>query len=157
MSKHTYVCLTDKERQELDRLIRTGTAPAKTHSHARILLLSDRSKGERRFDKDVAKAVLCSPGTVFNVRKRFLKEGLHAALYPKSGGGAPPKITGEVEAKLVMLACSAPPEGQSQWSLRLLGDALVELNLLESITEAAICKRLKKLHKTLAGSTMVHR
>ena len=157
MSKHTYVCLTDTERQELDRLIRTGKASAKTHNHARILLLSDRSQGERRFDKDVAKAVLCSPSTVYNVRKRFLTEGLHAALHPKSGGGPPPKITGEVEAKLIMLACSAPPEGQSQWSLRLLGDALVELNLLESITEAAICKRLKKLHKTLAGSTMVHR
>lgn len=157
MSKHTYVCLTDTERQELDRLIRTGKVSARTQCHARILLLSDRSRGQHNFDKDVAKAVLCSPGTVFNVRHRYLKEGLHAALHPKSGGGAPPKITGEVEAKLVMLACSAPPEGHSQWSLRLLGNALVELHLVDSITDAAICKRLKKLHKTLAGSTMVHR
>src|SRR5215212_10544194 len=157
MSKHTYVCLADTERQELDRLIRTGRVPARTQTHARILLLSDRSQGHHRIDREVAEAALCSPGTVFNVRKRFLKEGLHAALYAKHGPGAKPKITGEVEAKLVMLACSAPPEGHSQWSLRLLGDQLIELGLLDSITEAAICKRLKKLHKTLAGSTMVHR
>jgi hypothetical protein len=157
MSKHTFVCLTDNQRQELSQLIRAGIAPARTISHARILLLSDRSQGQHRFDKEVAEAALCSPGTVFNVRQRFLKEGLHAALYAKHGPGGKPKITGEVEAKLVMLACSAPPEGHSQWSLRLLGDQLIELGLLDSITEAAICKRLKKLHKTLAGSTMVHR
>jgi putative transposase len=145
MSKHTYVCLTDIERQELEQLIRTGNASARTHAHARILLLCDRSQGQRRIDAQVAEAVLCSTGTVFNVRKRFLTEGLHSALHAKSGGGAVPKITGEVEAKLVMLACSAPPEGHKQWTLRLLGDSLIELGLLESITEAAICKRLKKL------------
>jgi hypothetical protein len=128
MGKHTHIELTSEERTELEKLIRTGNAPARTHTRARILLLSDRSQGQKRTDQEVADAVLCCKNTVRNVRRRFLSGGLQAALYDKGWPGASPKFTGEVEAKLVMLACSEPPEGAARWTLRLLADKMVELH-----------------------------
>jgi hypothetical protein len=72
MGKHTHIELTSEERTELEKLIRTGNAPARTHTRARILLLSDRSQGQKRTDQEVADAVLCCKNTVRNVRRRFL-------------------------------------------------------------------------------------
>ena len=92
----------------------------------------------------MAEAVMVHKQTVYNVRKRFACEGLDSALYDKPRPGQPPKITGDVEAKLVVLACSDPPEGRVRWTLQLLADKLVELNLVESISAVAIHKRLKK-------------
>jgi Homeodomain-like domain len=81
---------------------------------------------------------------------------MEAALYDKPRPGRVPKITGDIEAKLTVLACSDPPEGHSRWTLQLLADKLVELNLVESISAVAIHKRLKKLSETLADKQLVH-
>jgi len=151
MSKHTHIELTPEQCTELERLIRTGDAPARTHTRARILLLSDRSQGQKRTDQEVADAALCSKRTVSNVRRRFLAGGLQAALYDKGWPGAPPKFTGEVEAKLTMLACSAPPEGAARWTLRLLANKMIELGYVDYISHVTVRELLKKTDSNLGG------
>ena len=88
--------------------------------------------------------MLTSVSTARRTRGRFLQEGLEAALGEKARPGRPPKITGEIEAKLTVLVCSQPPEGQARWTLRLLADRLVELGYVESISHMAVGNRLKK-------------
>jgi len=144
MGKHTDVALTEEQRTELEQLIRSGNAPARTNTRARILLLSDRSQGQKRTDQEVAEAVLCSKGTVINVRRRFLAGGLALALYDKGWPGAPPKFTGETEAQLTMLACSDPPEGAACWSLRLLAERMIELGYVDYISHVTVRELLKK-------------
>ena len=144
MGKHLTIHLSDLQRQHLDNLIRAGTAPARAQSRARILLLSDRSQGECRTDQAIADALRCSRGTIGNVRRRFLDQGLEAALTEKPPPGQAPKITGDIEAQLTVLACSDPPQGKARWTVRLLADKLVELGWLESISHVAVHQRLKK-------------
>jgi putative transposase len=144
MGQHTVIHLTPEQRQHLENLIHAGSAPARTQTKARILLLTDRSQGQRRTDAEIAQALLCSKGTIGSTRKRFAQDGMEAALYDKSRPGKAPKSTGEVEAQLVLLACSSPPSGQARWTLQLLADQLVLLGLLESISAVAVHERLKK-------------
>lgn len=144
MSQHLTIHLTDQQRQHLEKLIHAGCAPARTQTKARILLLTDRSQGQRCTHHAVAQTLRCSKGTIINTRKRFVQSGLEAALYDKPRPGKQPKITGEIEARLVTLACSDPPPGQARWTLQLLADHLVMLNLVESISRVAIYQRLKK-------------
>lgn len=144
MSKHIPLYLTTEQRNELETLIKSGSAPARVQTRARILLLGDRSQGEWRTDAQIAEALLCTAGTVLSIRHRFLQEGLQAALFEKPRPGATPKITGEVEAQITVLACSDPPEGHSRWTVRLLTSRVLELGLVESITPPTIWERLKK-------------
>jgi len=143
MGKHTHIERTREERTELEKRIRTGNAPARTHTRARILLLSDRSQDQKRTDQEGADAVLCRKSTVRNVRRRFLSGGLQAALSDKGWLGAPPKCTGEGEAKVVMFACSEPPEGAARWTVRLLADKMVELPYVDSISHVTVGEILK--------------
>jgi transposase len=136
--------LTDEERTHLENLIRSGSAPARVQTRARILLLSDCTRQDHRSDRQVAEALLVSAPTVLRIRRKFVLHGVESALYDKPRPGRAPKITGEVEAKLTLLACSNPPEGRSRWTLKLLADQLVELGLVDSISDVAIHKRLKK-------------
>jgi transposase len=151
MGKHRPIELSAEERQQLEQLIRTGSTPARTHTRARILLLSNRSQGQKRSDADVASSLLCSIGTVRNVRRRFLSEGLQAALYDKPRPGQKPKVTGDVEARLTMLACSQPPKGHARWTLRLLADRMVELGYIESVSHVTVGEVLKKTHSSPGG------
>jgi len=144
MATRSVVKLSEKERAHLRGLLRRGVAPARVQTRARILLLSDRGRGERRTDEQVAAAVVTSVMTTRRTRWRFLQEGLEAALAEKPRPGRPPKITGEIEARLTVLACSQPPEGHAHWTLRLLAGQLVELGYLESISHTAVADRLKK-------------
>jgi len=144
MSTRSGVKLSEKERAHLKGLLRRGAAAARVQTRARVLLLSDRSRGERRTDEQVAKAVLTSVSTAKRTRWRFLREGLEAALAEKPRPGRPPKITGEIEAQLTVLACSQPPEGHAHWTLRLLAGRLVELGYVESISHVAVGNRLKR-------------
>lgn len=146
MGTHRIIQLTKDQRQELEKLIDSGNASARTQSRARILLLLDRSQGKRWLDREVTEAVMCSRGRVVDVRRRFVNDGLQAALYDKSRPGAKPKITGDIEAQLVLLACSDAPVGYDHWTLRLLADRLVELTALKSISHVAVGERLKKMN-----------
>jgi len=146
MSKHTSIYLTDPQRQHLQALAHKGVHPAKELTRARILLLGDRSQGHRRADARVAEAVGCHKNTVANVRRRFVKEGLRAALQDKARPGPDPtKLTGEVQAKLIALACSNPPQGHARWSVRLLAERLVALEIVESLSRESVRVALKKM------------
>jgi putative transposase len=149
MSKHVHVELNQDERIELEQLIHSGNAPARRQTRARILLLSDRSQGQQRTDQEVAEAVLCSPSTVFNTRHRYIDGGLPRALNDKGWPGAKPKLTGEVEAKLTMLACSEPPAGQARWTLRLLADQMIALGYIDDVSHVTVREWLKKTNSSL--------
>ena len=142
MAQH--INLTEKERTELSQLIKSGKHPARVLGRARILLLLDRSRGQKRKLHEIAEAMMTSPGTVSNVKKRYLKGGQDHGLQDRPRPGAKPKIDGEGEAHLIALTCSEPPEGRERWTLRLLADRLVELELVESISHVAIRDTLKK-------------
>ena len=157
MSQHLSVHLSDAQRQHLDSLIKKGNAPARVQTRARILLLCDRGQGEKRTQRQVADAVLCCTLTVGQVCRRFALEGLEAALSEKPRPGQVPKITGDIEAQLVTLACSSPPKGIQRWTFKLLAEKLVELQLVDSISEVAVYKRLKKRTQALEGALLVHR
>jgi transposase len=152
MSKHAHVHLSDEQRNQLESMIRSGSANARVQSRARILLLCDRSQGRQRTDDDIAEAALTSKATIVKTRRRFVDEGLEAALYDKPRPGRAPKITGDIEAQLTVLACSDAPDGRARWTLRLLADQMVSLGHLESISHVALYKRLKKTSLNLGGS-----
>jgi transposase len=148
MKKKYPVILSDTERDELKRLIAAGTAPARKLTHARILLKADQSpqEGPGWVDEKVAEALETSQPTVSRVRKHYFEEGLEAALNRRAPNrGYYRKLDGEQEARLVALACSEPPEGQARWSLRLLADKLVELEIVEEeVSYQTVRRTLKK-------------
>ena len=152
MKKKYPVILTEAQREHLKSLIAAGTAPARKLTHARILLKADQSpEGPGWVDEQVADAVEVSQPTVARVRKQYFEEGLEAALNRR-----PPnreyhrKLDGKQEARLVALACSEPPQGQARWSLRLLADRMVELEVVEDLSYQTVRRTLKK---TLSSHT----
>src|SRR5215216_4659156 len=152
MKKKYPVILTQTEREQLKSLIAAGTAPARKLTHARIPLKADQSsEGPGWVDEAIAEAVETSQPTVSRVRKQYFEEGLEAALNRR-----PPnreyrrKLDGEQEARLLALACSEPPEGRARWSLRLLADKLVELEIVEGeISYQTVRRTLKKTNSSL--------
>jgi transposase len=146
-----HIHLSKGNRQELETLIRSGESSARTQTRARILLLTDESRKKQKGTEEIASALMCSLPTITNIRKKFVEGGLENALYDKPRPGAIPKITGEIEAQLTLLACSAPPEGRSRWTLQLLADKLVELKLVDSISDVAVMHRLKKMNLSLGS------
>ena len=142
MAKHIY--LKDDERVELEQLIKSGTHSARVIARARILLLLDRSQGKQRKIREVVEAAMVSQGTVSNVKRRYLAGGIDRALYDLPRPGAKPKVDGVVEAQLIALVCSDPPAGYARWTLRLLADRLVTLEVVESISHVTVGEVLKK-------------
>jgi transposase len=151
MTTKYHIHLSKENRQELETLIHSGESSARTQTRARILLLTDESQKEKKSTKEIASALLCSMPTITNIRKKFSEGGVENALYDKPRPGAVPKITGEIEAQLTLLACSAPPEGRARWTLQLLADQLVELKLVASISDVAVMHRLKKMNLSLGS------
>jgi transposase len=148
MAKHIY--LPQDERTELEQLIKSGEQRARAISRARVLLLLDRGQGHSRKIAEVAEAVMLTSTTVSKIKGRYFAEGLAAALYDKPRPGRPvTKMTGEVEAHLIALTCNEPPEGHDRWTLRLLADQLVTLELVDSISHVAVSKTLKKTNSSL--------
>ena len=144
MGKPQRIELTDEQREQLEQLIRAGKASARKLMRARILLLSDNRPGSWKSAPAVAESVLVHANTVRNVRRRFVSEGLEAALGERPRPGAKPKLTGEIEAQLTRLACSAPPAGHAKWTLRLLAAELVEVTTLDSVHHDTVGEWLKK-------------
>lgn len=151
MGKSQHIELSAEQRHELEQLIRAGSAPARVQTRARILLLSDDAPGDWQSAPAVAKALLVHANTVRSIRRRFVAEGLAGALYDRSRPGATPKLTGAVEAQLTVLACSQPPAGHAEWSLRLLADQLVALGTLESVSHTTVGDWLKKTPSSLGA------
>jgi transposase len=147
MNKKYIVRLTTGEREELQTLVKRGKAAARKQLRARILLHADEGDlGPGGTDEEICKAQLVSLRTVERLRQRLVEEGLPAALEDKRLDipPRPPKLDGRQEAKLIALCCSAPPKGCARWSLRLLGDRLVELEVVDSISHETVRQVLKK-------------
>ena len=147
MHKRYTVTLTETERTYLKGLIAAGTESARKLIHARILLKADQGPdGPGWVDEAIAEAVEVSQPTVSRIRKQYVHEGLEAALNRR-----PPireylrKLDGEQEAKLIALACSNPPKGEARWTLRLLADKLVELEITDAVSYQTVRRILKKM------------
>lgn len=139
------VTLTAAERLGLEKLTTTGRTAARRILHARILLLAD-TRGESHHDEAIADTLDCSLRTVRRVRRQFVTEGLSVAIARKAQPARPDKIKirGDVEQRLITLACSDPPEGRCRWTLRLLGDELVALGFVRCISTETVRTALKK-------------
>jgi len=150
MAKKYRVTLTPEERQELEALIHKGKGEARKLAHARVLLQVDEAEGgPHRTDPDVAGALNVSMRTVERVRQRFVEEGVQAALVPKPSARVYTRLLdGAQEARLIALACSAPPEGKRRWTLRLLAERVVELAIAETAAYETIRRVLKKTNSS---------
>lgn len=141
------VRLTAEQRQTLTRLVRTGTHPAAMLRRAQILLKADADgPGDGGLsDPQIGKAVGCSFMTVRRVRQQFAADGLDATLYRKRPTGRQyRKLDGRQEAQLIAIACSPAPEGRARWTMKLLANRLVELEVVGSIDPATVCRTLQK-------------
>jgi len=145
--KKYVVRLSGEERERLETLIRKGKSPAQRLLKARILLKADVSGGGDGWsDSQITKALETSPSMVHRARKQLVEEGFEAVLSRKQR--AMPAIArifdGEKEAKLIALACSEPPKGRVRWTLRLLENKVVELNIVDRASDSTIGRALKK-------------
>jgi transposase len=137
--------LTPEEREDLSRLITKGKAAAYKIRHAHMLLKAD-ADGPAWTDERIAESFSSNVNTVAAVRKRFVEEGLEAAVHRKKQvrPSRPLKLDGEKQARLIALRCGKPPEERGRWSLRLLADKAVELQIVESISHETVRRSLKK-------------
>jgi len=144
-AKKYRVFLSDKERKYLSKLVNTGVDKARKLTRARILLLTDESpSGLSNKDQEIMDSLGVCARTVAATRERFVEEGIQGALNEKARSGRPREFTGRDEAKLTLIACSDPPEGRNRWSVRLLADKMVELEVVDSISRESVRKYLKK-------------
>jgi hypothetical protein len=145
--KRYVVRLSGEERQQLETLIRKGKSPARRLLKARILLKADVSEaGEGWSDGRIIEALETSVSMVYRVRKQLVEEGFEAVLSRKQRATPPVAriFDGEKEARLIALACSKPPKGRARWSLRLLENKVVELNIVDRASDSTIGRVLKK-------------
>lgn len=146
MEKYT-VTLTAEEAEQLQALVAKGKHAAAKVVNALILLNCDetQARGRRRSSQEIAEVLQVSPRKIDRIKRRFVEEGLEVAL-----NGVPSqreyehKIDGEVEAHLIALSCTAPPSGHARWTLRLLADRAVELELVEALSHETVRRVLKK-------------
>ena len=145
--KKYLVTLTSDERDQLDALISAGKASAKKLAHARILLKADQSDGGPAWpDEAIAEAVEVSTDTVARVRQRFVEQGLESALVRKKQDQPSRErvLDGRAEARLLAIACSDAPAGRVTWTLTMLADKLVELEVVERVSRETVRRVLKK-------------
>ena len=146
--------LSEDERKELENLVGRGQNSARVIRRARILLLADSSEaGAKMSDQQICEALGVCTRTVARIRSRYCQVGLTAIQRAAHRRYKPRKLDGEAEARLIALACGPPPEGHSQWSLRLLADKLVYLEIVDSIGHEAVRRALKKTNLNLGRSS----
>ena len=156
MAPRYRVTLTTEERNELEALTRNGKTPAKKFIHARALLLCNASPdGPAWKVADVATALGITSRTIEHLKKRFVEEGIEAALVRKSRVRPPREIIfdGAFEARLIALACSEAPAGHRRWTVRLLADKVVELNFASSVSHMTVQRVLKKMNLSLTSKS----
>ena len=146
------VTLTKEERNDLEAISTKGQRAVRTVLFARALLLLDAGEfGPRWLVATVAEALGVTPRTLEHLKKRFVEDGISAAIQRKKRIKPPREIQfgGEFEAKLLALACSPAPEGRKRWTVRLLAEKLVELEIVESVSPMTVCNTLKKMNLSL--------
>jgi transposase len=146
MKKKYIVRRSDEECEQLTELTRKGKAAAYKIRHAHILLKAD-ANGPAWTDTRIAESFSVSVNTVLGVRQRLVEQGLEAALSRKKQAhpSRRPRLDGEGEARLIALRCSAPPAGHARWTLRLLADQAVALEIVEAISHETVRQALKKM------------
>lgn len=156
MSPRYRVTLTKKEREELETLTRRGKTHARRFVHARALLLCDAgADGPGWSVADTAEALGVTSRTIEHLKKRFVEKGFEAALERKQREKPPREVTfdGAFEARLITLACSDAPEGHLRWTVRLLADKVVELNIASSVSHMTVQRILKKTNLNLISAS----
>ena len=151
MAPRYKVTLTPEERGELEALTRNGKTAAPKFIHARALLLCDAGESGPAWKvADIAEALGITPRTIEHLKQRFVEEGLGSALVRKPSTRVP-QVTfdGAFDARLTALACSAAPAGRSRWTVRLLAEKVVELNIAASVSTMTIQRSLKKTNLSL--------
>jgi transposase len=140
------VRLTAGDCRRLEQMARSGKHPARVLAHARILLKADAARGAPGWDDAaIAEALDCGTRTVARVRKKYADGGLDLALHRKRPTGRQyRKLDGQQEARLVAIACSAPPAGKGRWTLKMLADKLVELEVVDAVSDETVRRTLKK-------------
>lgn len=141
MNKKWSICLPVEEQEKLEAIIRKGKSPARTIRRAQTLLFANEGKE----DKQIASLLRCAVSSVYCTRRRYCEEGLEAVLNEKARSGRPEKLVGKSKAHLIALACSDPPEGRACWTMQLLADRCITLELVESITKDTVRRILKKM------------
>jgi len=150
VGKKYYVTLSEEERASLEGLVSRGKTQGYRIKRAQILLkLDERAENAEWSQARIGEAYSASLMTVSHVAKRFVEEGMEGALGRKEQENRRRKIDGEVEAHLVAIACSAAPEGRERWTLQLIADELVRLEVVESISDTAVMNALKKTNSSL--------
>ena len=139
------VNLSESEREQLQEITSKGKIAARKLKRAQILLLAD--EGHR--DDKIAQMLLLGQSTVHRTRQRCVEEGVEKALTERPRRGSKAKLDGKIEAFLVATACSDAPEGRKRWTMQLLADRLVALNLVESISDETVRRTLKKTKLSL--------
>jgi transposase len=149
--KKYIVKLTQEEREHLEQVIGSGTAPARKIMHAHILLKVDSSPtGPDWSDEQIKRAFGVGASTIWRVRRRFLEHGVEDALNRRPQPQRPQKrkLTGEVEAHLIAITCGEKPEGEGRWSLRLLANKLVALHEVDEVSYETVRRILKKTNSS---------
>ena len=152
MPKVSYVVsLSEQERVKLLKIINIGTASAKSILHANILLALDKNNPNKASSPVIAERFNVHRQTVQTIRKNYATRGVEAALDRKHRSKPPiePKLTGDVEAHIIALCCSTPPDGYQQWTLRLVADEAIRLEIVESISHMSVGRILKKTNLSL--------
>jgi transposase len=140
MKKKWIIKLAPAEREKLETMIRKGKSSARTIRRAQTLLFADEGKE----DKEIASLLRCAESSIYCTRRRCCKEGLEMALKEKQRPGRPEKLVGKAKAHLIALACNNPPEGRACWTMQLLTDRCITLELVDSITKDTVRRVLKK-------------
>ena len=150
------VTLTAEERADLELLVSSGKAAARKLTHARILLLADDSLGNKRPDEQIVASLGTSLRTVSRVRQQLVTEGVDVAILRRQQPLRPDKIKikGDVEQRLIKLACSDPPQGRCHWTLQLLADELVVLGLVDRVGIETVRLALKKTTSSRGSSSL---
>lgn len=141
------VVLSEKDTTYLQQYVKTGKRSARSIKRAQVLLFLYESLSAEQ----VVERVGISLSTLYNIKQRYLKEGMFSAIKDKPKSGAPPQIGSRQEAQLTALACSQAPAGYSQWSLRLLSDKMIELGYVDHISHEQVRKMLKKVGLSLGS------
>lgn len=143
--------LNSEDRAELIDIVTKGTSPARMILRANILLASDSQNERYMTASEIARTYHTSHTTVRTVKASYCEKGLEATINRKKRETppVPAKVTGDVEARIIALACGEPPEGYSKWTLRLLAEKTVELGYVESISHVTVSGILKKMNASL--------
>ena len=155
MAPRYRVTLTGQERKDLEALTRNGKTGAKKFIHARVLLLCDAGPDGQAWPvTDVAEALGVTSRTIEHIKKRFVEDGIEAALGRNSREKPPRDVIfdGAFEARLIALACSETPEGYERWTVRLLADRAVELKFASSVSHMTVQRVLKKTNLSLTSA-----